>query len=110
MGFSPKNALGPRLTCGQKARWESYRHEPVLELDKLARRILGRRYLGLPHDAKEGAIRILEHNEVRSIMIPPGISSRSQCHQTINFGLLVRGVKVEMKPTPAPRARIATLE
>jgi len=88
----------------------TYRHEHVLELDKLAQRILGRLYVGLLHDAEEGAIRILEHNEVRSVMMPPGISSRSQCHQTINFGLLVRGVKVKMNPTPAPRARIATLE
>ena len=72
--------------------------------------VLIRRHVGLLHDAEEGASRILKHNEVVSSTIPPGISSRSQSDQSINFGLLIRRVEVEMKPTPAARTPIATLE
>jgi|SRR6516165_4256549 len=60
------------------------------------------RHVGLLHDAEEGASRVLKHNEVVSSTIPPGISSRSQSDQSLNFGLLVRGVEVEMKPPTAP--------
>ena len=66
--------------------------------------------VGLLHDAEEGASRVLKHNEVVSSTILPGISSRSQSDQSLNFGLLVRGVKVEMKSTPAAWTPIATLE
>ena len=68
------------------------------------------RHVGLLHDAEEGASRVLKHNEVVSSTIPPGISPRSQSDQSLNFGLLVRGVEVEMKPTPAAWTPIATLE
>jgi hypothetical protein len=68
------------------------------------------RHVALLHDAEEGASRVLEHNEVVSGTIPPGISPRSQSNQSFNFGLLVRGVEVEMKPTPAAWTPIATLE
>src|SRR5215472_6847500 len=68
------------------------------------------RHIGLLHHAAEGASRVFKHNEVVSSTIPPGISSRSQSNQSLNFGLLVRGVEVEMKPTPAAWTPIATLE
>jgi hypothetical protein len=68
------------------------------------------RYVGLLHNAEKGASRVLKHNEVVFSTIPPGISSRSQSDQSRNFGLLVRGVEVEMKPTPAAGTPIATLE
>jgi hypothetical protein len=68
------------------------------------------RNVGLLHDAEEGASRVLKHNEVASSTIPPWISPRSQSDQSINFGLLVRGVEVEMKPTPAAWTPIAILE
>jgi hypothetical protein len=68
------------------------------------------RHVGLLHDAEEGASRVLKHNEVVSSTIPPGISPRSQGDQSLNFGLLVGGVEVEMKPTPAAGTPIATLE
>src|SRR5215469_14069060 len=68
------------------------------------------RHVGLLHDAEEGASRVLKHDEVVFSTIPPGISPRSQSDQSLNFGLLVRGVEVEMKPTPAARTPIATLE
>src|SRR6516162_11025311 len=45
-----------------------------------------------------------------SARIPPGISSRSQSDQSLNFGSLVRGVEVVMKPTPAAGTPLATLE
>ena len=67
------------------------------------------RHVGL-HDAEEGTPRVLKHNKVVSSTIPPGISLRSQSDQSLNFGLLVRGVEVEMKPTPAAWTPIATLE
>jgi hypothetical protein len=35
---------------------------------------------------QEGASRVLKHNEVVSSTIPPGISSRSQSDQSLNFG------------------------
>jgi hypothetical protein len=66
--------------------------------------------VGLLHDAEEGASRVLKHNEVVFSTIPPGISPRSQSDQSLNFGLLVRGIEVEMKPTPAAGTPIATLE
>jgi hypothetical protein len=73
-------------------------------------RALIARHVSLLHDAEEGASRVLKHNEVVFSTIPPGISSRSQSDQSLNFGLLVRGVEVEMKPTPAAGTPIATLE
>ena len=68
------------------------------------------RLMGLLHDAEEGASRVLKHNEVVFSTIPPGISSRSQSDQSLNFGSLVRGVEVVMKPTPAAGTPLATLE
>src|SRR5262249_29948097 len=56
----------------------------------------------LLHDAEEGTTRVFKYNEVVSLAIPPGISPRSQSDQALNFGRLVRGIEVEMKPTPAP--------
>ena len=72
--------------------------------------VLIARHVGLLHDAEEGASRVLKHDEVVSSTIPPGISPRSQSDQSLNFGLLVRGVEVEMKPTPAAWTPVATLE
>jgi len=71
---------------------------------------LVKRHVGLLHDAKEDAAWVLEHNEVGSSTVSPGISSRSQHHQALNFGLLVRGIEVEVNPAPAPGTPIATLE
>ena len=68
------------------------------------------RHVGLLHDAEKGASRVLKHNEVVSSTIPAGISPRSRSDQSLNFGLLVRGVEVEMKPTPAAWTPVATLE
>src|SRR5215472_16558707 len=68
------------------------------------------RHIGLLHHAEEGASRVFKHNEVVSSTIPPGISLRSQSNRSPNFGSLVRGVEVQMKPTPAARTPIATLE
>ena len=68
------------------------------------------RHVGLLHDAEEGAPRGLEHNEVVSGTVPPGISPRSQSDQPLDFGLLVGSVEVEMKPTPAAWTPIATLK
>src|SRR5262245_48761248 len=48
------------------------------------------RHVGLLHDAGEGASRVLKPNEVVFSTIPPGISSRSQSDQSLNFGLFVR--------------------
>jgi hypothetical protein len=61
-------------------------------------------------DAEEGASRVLKHNEVVSSTIPPGVSTRTQSDQSLNFGLLVGGVEVEMKPTPAAWTPITTLK
>ena len=68
------------------------------------------RQVGLLHDAEEDTPRVLKHNEVVSSTMPPGISPRSQSDQSLNFGFLVGGVEVEMKPTPAAWTPIATLE
>jgi hypothetical protein len=68
------------------------------------------RYVALLHDAEEGASWVLKHNEVVSSTIPPRISPRSQSDQSLNFDWLVRGVEVEMKPTPVAWTPIATLE
>ena len=62
------------------------------------------------HDAEKGAARVFKHNEVVFSTIPPWISARSQSDQSLNFGLLLSGVEVEMKPTPAAGAPVATLE
>jgi hypothetical protein len=83
---------------------------PAVDLGVSASALIAR-HVGLLHDAEEGAPRVLKHNEVVSSTIPPGISARSpQSDQSLNFGLLVRGVEVEMKPTPAAWTPIATLE
>ena len=66
--------------------------------------------VGIKLGDEEGASRVLKHNEVVFSTIPPGISPRSQSDQSLNFGLPVRGVEVEMKPTPAAWTPIATLE
>src|SRR6516162_3317781 len=80
---------------------------PALSLAIASRRpgmsaaVLIARHVGLLHDAEEGASRVLKHNEVVFSTIPPGISSCSQNDQSLNFGSPLRGVEVEMKPTPA---------
>src|SRR5262249_52476688 len=68
------------------------------------------RRIGLLHDAGEGTTPAFKYNEVPSHANPAGTSPRPQSDQALNFGRLVRGIEVEMKPPPAPWTPIATLE
>jgi hypothetical protein len=62
------------------------------------------------HDAEQGAAWILQHDEVRSRMISPGIPSRPQIDETLDLLVLIFRIEIEMNPAPASWTRVATLE
>jgi hypothetical protein len=61
--------------------------------------------IGLLNHAKQVAVRISEHDEIRSRRVPPWVTNSSDAHES--FDLLVLPIRVQVEVQPAAAASLA---